>query len=427
MPFDSQKARLLEALFRISPVSRLHYWRNVLSVLGGSALAQAAPILSTLIFARLVSPADFGSYAGWLGVAYVLGVVVTARFEAVLAAEADGWPRKKVLVAVVVTAFSSTLLFSTLAVIAGRLLDVQGLLGWSTLSLSMVTAAGLLVAMSQITQSWFAAEGRYRDLSILRVSQSLLIALTQISLVVLGLSDALVVGFVVGSALTTVFFFRALGLPKLSIARSTVIVCRVWHEQYRCPKFSLPADSLNTAVSHLPVIVVTARFGSDPAGHLAMAFSLLGAPVALLGKAVLDVFKREASAAFRSRGECRREYLHTLSILSIGSILFMIGTYLSLTVIVNLLLGAGWEATEEIIRLLLPLFVLRFVASPLSYMIYIGSKQKWDLVWQLLLAFVIAVSLFLPPSFHSSLLYYSVGYSVMYIAYLLLSYKVSCG
>jgi O-antigen/teichoic acid export membrane protein len=408
-------------------VTRIQYWRNVLGVLSGSALAQAAPIISTLIFARLVSPADFGSYAGWLGVAYVLGVVTTARFETVLAAQADGWPRKKVLVAVVVTALFSTLLFSALAGAAAILLDVHALLGWSAVSLSMLTAAGLLVALSQITQSWFAAEGRYRDLSILRVSQSLLIALTQISLVIIGLSDALAVGFVVGSVLTTIFFIRALGLPKLSVGRAIVIVCRVWHEQYRCPKFSLPADSLNTAVSHLPVIVVTARFGSDLAGHLAMAFSLLGAPVALLGKAVLDVFKREAAAAFRSRGECRREYLHTLSILSIGSLLFLMGTYLSLTLIVDLLLGAGWGATEEIIRFLLPLFVLRFVASPLSYMIYIGNKQKWDLVWQLLLAFVIAGSLFLPPSFHSSLLYYSVGYSVMYIAYLFVSYRVSCG
>jgi O-antigen/teichoic acid export membrane protein len=317
--------------------------------------------------------------------------------------------------------------FSAVLAIAVTLFELETLLAWSAVSLSILIPAGLLVALSQITQAWFAAEGCYRELSIFRVCQSLLVALAQLLLVVLGFPDGLSVGFLLGSVLTTVVSIRVLALPRLSIARSIVTLQKVWREQYRCPKFSLPADSLNTAASHLPVIAVTARFGADAAGNLSMAFTLLGAPVALLGKAVSDVFKRDAAVAFRSRGECRREYIHTLGILSLGSILFLIVTYLSVSPAIGLLLGAEWKGTEDIIRLLLPLFILRFVASPLSYMIYIGNKQNWDLVWQVLLAVIVAITLFLPSEFHTSMLYYSLGYSAMYVAYLVVSYRVSCG
>ena len=77
-----------------------------------------------------------------------------------------------------------------------------------------------------------------------------------------------------------------------------------WSRHRRFPQYSLPADAVNTAAVQLPVMVVAGRFGAEAAGLLAMTLKTLGAPIGLLGKSVLDVFKRYAAAAWRDQRAC---------------------------------------------------------------------------------------------------------------------------
>src|SRR3546814_11584213 len=69
------------------------FWKNTASVLSGTLVAQAIPLVGTLIVARLFAPADFGVFAAWLAIVNVLSVVLTARFESSLAVVPDGAPR----------------------------------------------------------------------------------------------------------------------------------------------------------------------------------------------------------------------------------------------------------------------------------------------------------------------------------------------
>src|SRR3546814_14265914 len=69
------------------------FWKNTASVLSGTLVAQAIPLVGTLIVARLFAPADFGVFAAWLAIVNVLSVVLTARFESSLAVVPDGPPR----------------------------------------------------------------------------------------------------------------------------------------------------------------------------------------------------------------------------------------------------------------------------------------------------------------------------------------------
>ena len=76
---------------------------------------------------------------------------------------------------------------------------------------------------------------------------------------------------------------------------------------------------------------------------------------------------------------------------------------------------------------LLPLFALRFVASPLSYTFFIAGRQRINLVWQIaLLAMTVGTLIFL-PEYRTTLQAYSAGYCLLYLVYLRLSYTLSCG
>jgi O-antigen/teichoic acid export membrane protein len=69
------------------------FWRRVTTVLMGTAIAQAIPLLGSLLIARLYAPAEFGLFAVWIGMVALAAVVVTGRYEAALAVEPDGGSR----------------------------------------------------------------------------------------------------------------------------------------------------------------------------------------------------------------------------------------------------------------------------------------------------------------------------------------------
>ena len=159
-----------------------------------------------------------------------------------------------------------------------------------------------------------------------------------------------------------------------------------------------------------------------------MTMRILGAPIGLLGKSVLDVFKRHAAISYRERGECRADYVRTfriLAIASLGSCLVMASVSESFFA---LAFGENWRGAGTIAVWLLPLFALRFIASPLSYMVYIAGKQHVDLVWQVALLAMTIAALNIPFYGHDiALQAYSAGYSLLYIVYLAMSYRFSLG
>lgn len=403
------------------------YWRNVASVLTGSALAQLIPVLGSLILARQYAPTEFGIFSVWLGAVSLLSVVLTGRFETALAIESDGEPRRlaviSTLLTVLITAcLSSAVLVVIIAVEAEWLTRTTPILMWAAVP------TALLIAVAQTWQSWAAAEGNYRELTGMRIAQAATVTLIQIVAgVIFATASALAIAYLVGVLTGLAVSVRLMPLGPLPKERLAASIRRFWYRQRRFPMLSLPADAINTAAGQLPILIVAMRFGVESAGLLAMALQILGAPIGLLGKAVLDVFKRHASTSFRERGECRVDYVRTFKVLMFGSIAFCAVMAVSSEALFALAFGETWRGAGTIAVWLLPLFALRFVASPLSYMVYIAGKQHWDLVWQITLLATTIASLGIPVRQDLALQAYSAGYSILYVIYLVMSYRFSLG
>ena len=169
------------------------------------------------------------------------------------------------------------------------------------------------------------------------------------------------------------------------------------------------------------------RFGAEAAGCLALTLRVLAAPVGLLGSAVLDVFRRESAAAWRQHGQCREAFDRTFRVLAAGSTVAVLLLTAWAEPLFMLAFGERWKLAGTMALWLLPLFALRFVASPLSYLFYVAGKQHVDLVWQGLLLAVTLATLWAPADARAALIGYSAGYSAMYVVYLLMSFRYSRG
>ncbi|MDG5499214.1 lipopolysaccharide biosynthesis protein [Marinobacter sp. BGYM27] len=403
------------------------YWKNVTSVLTGSVVAQLIPLLGSLAIARLYAPAEFGTYSAWLGMAMLLAVLLTCRYDMAFAIESDGQPRRLAVLSTLITLMlvGGCVL---VALVVGFLCVPELFSEYPFMLVLTWLPAGWLLAANNVWQSWAAAEGEYRKLSYMRIAQTGFITSLQIIVgVALSSAAALALSHLIGLALSlvvSVYMLVLRGLPKTGVFGDVV---SFWKRQRKFPAYSLPADFINTAAAQLPILIVTSRFGAEVAGMLALTMKVLGAPIGLLGKSVLDVFKRHAAESYRDRGDCRDEYVKTFKVLALGSLAFCAIMVFASESLFIVAFGKVWAGAGTIAVWLLPMFALRFIASPLSYMVYIAERQHLDLMWQIGLLAMTLFCLATLSGYNVALQAYSAGYSALYFIYLGMSYRFSLG
>ncbi|MDO8773269.1 MAG: oligosaccharide flippase family protein [Burkholderiaceae bacterium] len=405
------------------------FWKSIGVVLGGTVVAQSIPLLGSLVIARLYSPADFGVFSAWLGMLLLAGVVITGRFEMALAVEPDGAPRRLAMAATLATIVLASGILAALVMLI--YLGSSALHGVSPLLVFLFVPATLLTGVIHTWQSWAAAEGNYRGLSWIRIAQALIITSAQIGM---GLAEPSAFGMALGHVLgllVGVFFSATLmplnPLPLHEVGQLWTTLKFFWRSQRRFPLLALPADTINAAAGQLPLLLIAGKFGAEAGGLFALALRVLGAPIGLLGTAVLDVFKRTASSSYREKGNCRDDYLRIFRLLAVGGATLAVGAFFLAESVFVVAFGEPWRKAGTLAVWLMPMFAMRFVASPLSYVFYIAGKQQVDLGWQCaLLAMTVAAFTF-PVDFETAVTLYAAGYGGLYVVYTALSYHYSKG
>lgn len=405
-----------------------NFWKQVSSVVVGTAVAQSIPIIGSLFIARIFSPREFGEFSTWLAIVTFASVVVTLRLETVLAIAEDGMDRVKAVFIVFVVSILTSLLF-LVCVIGAKFLPVDSnYLPNSPTLLWTIPPAALCLALNQIWQTWAAAEGMYRKLNAMRLVQASTLVLVQVGA---GLKYPTAASLVIGFSIATgiAFAWSAKTMPRFIHGQfCDSIGFRNFFSRYnKFPRYALPADMINTAAGQLPILVVSYRFGNEVAGYLALTMRILGVPVGLMGKSVLDVFKRYATQSIQQTGSCRSLYVNTFMALALASLVFVGGTIFLAKDIFRVAFGPEWLPAGRMAIWLLPMFALRMIASPLSYMAYLVERQHIDLLWQAGLMVMTVATLYGFSSYESTLVGYSAGYAAMYFIYILISYKLSKG
>ncbi|MBF8795121.1 oligosaccharide flippase family protein [Pseudomonas monteilii] len=404
------------------------FFNRVTRVLIGTMGAQLITMGVMLLLVRLYTPADLGEFSVWLSFATISAVAVTGRYEmAIFNCKEQG-------------SIQALLKLIFIIVISASLFIVAGILVWDAIvkglpavipmfcfSLAVVVFG---MGMNKVVLSLLTYQQEFNKLGIARVTLAACIAIAQISAAFVfkdasGLIYGQVIGVIAATGLSLLWINGAWLKGSMSSSWQSVKSLAAQHKNF--PKFSLPADLLNTAASQLPIIFIASRFGSEAAGWFALTFKMMGAPISLLAASVLDVFKEQAARDYRSDGNCRQTFLKTFYLLAGLSIVpFIIFAFLGEWAF-GLVFGEEWAESGRYAVVLVPLFFMRFVISPLSYAIYIAQKQKLDLLWQVALLVLTCVCFILPREIETALWSYSIGYALMYVIYFWVSYRAAKG
>jgi O-antigen/teichoic acid export membrane protein len=407
-------------------MSRPGFWRHVGTVLGGALGAQAMPLLAAPLITRMCTPSEMGAFSVWLGVVAVSAIAATLRLETAMILDHEP-EQQRVCFSVVLYTASITAVLVSLAAMVAHMLGLPALSQQSPGALAIIGLGTWLTAYTQTTLAYATSHKAFGKAARAKVWGAATIALSQLLLLFLGAGEfGLLAGQLVGLAAGLAAATMLLRPPRPQLTLRLDVKAKAYllrHQKFW--RFSLPSNLLNALVSQMPLFLIGMRHGAVAAGLYALTNRVLAAPVSLLAASVLEVFKRESVQEFETLGNCQRAYRYTfkaLSLLGLGPALALL---LFSPQLFAFAFGESWRPAGELAQILAPLCFLNFIASPLSYVFFVTGKQKVDLLWQITL-FVMTLCAFLAPgSLRQNVLWYAIGYSMLYLVYLHMSWQCS--
>ncbi len=385
----------------------------------GLAIAQAVSLLGSLVIARIFTPSEFGLFATWIGITSIASILLSWRLELSLVTVPDGKERLRSFKLVLVTIICTTLLLSIITSSAWFFIDFIQI--QKILFIVMFVLVACLTSMMQAWLSWVLADGDYNSVSFSRILQALMVIGTQILIGLISPSaDSLMIGHAFGLIVTLLISLKIKPITQINLWPILFIsdqLMKFWASNKKFIAYSLPADLLSVATSYIPLFLIVHYYGPAEGGLFALVMRILGGPISLAGTAVLDVFKRNASVALREIGDCRDVYLTTFKLL-FGMSLLMIAIVVPFAeIFFEIAYGEAWRNAGIVALWLLPLFVAKFIASPLSYVFYIVGAQRIDLIWQSVLLLITLLVFIMTSSFEHAVQAYSIGYALRYMLY----------
>ena len=408
--------------------------RNVLTLMTGTTIAQALPIAAAPILTRMYSPENFGVFAFYLAIVSIMAILATARYELaiVLPKSRDDAYQIVILscgITIVISLMILLLIFLFESNITG-MLDNQALSNW----LYWIPFSIFLMGIYQSLYYWNNREKSYVNMANSRVVQNSTMVGTQVGLGFIAKLSAfgLILGQVIGQVLVVLYMGRKFIKDTKNSHKPKKLKQFALAKRYiNFPKFLLVAHTMNAASRQLPSIFFNIQFASAVAGSYMLIQRVIGAPMALIGGAIGDVFRQQASQAYAERGECTAEYISTLKKLVLISSLPFAAFILIAPGLFKIIFGEDWRVAGEYAQILVPMFFLKFLSSPLSNMYLVAEKQKQDLFLSSALFICAAIpfvcALVFSFDIEMVLVIFSILYSLVYLANLFVTFQYSKG
>ncbi|WP_418497829.1 lipopolysaccharide biosynthesis protein [Flagellimonas sp.] len=412
--------------------------RNVLTLVSGTAVAQAIPLGLSPVLTRIYSPNDFAVFAIYMSVVAVGTVLVSMKYDlAIILPTEDKEAGNIALLALFIAALTSFILLLLVlflnveiaAMLTSEPEQKKEVAKWLYFTPLSVFLMGVFNALS----FWLNRNSDYKTMAKSKVVNSGSMTGTQLLIgTTTNTAHGLISGFIFGRALSVFYLMKRVrnGNANFLFHYNKESMSKMANRYKRFPIFTLPGEFVNVISNQLPVFLLGNYFNAGILGNYSLMERVLNAPISLLGRSVLDVFKQKASEDYITQGNCREIFVKTFKTLAALAILPCLVLFLFGPFLFGFIFGNEWSIAGEFAQIMAVLFFFKFIASPLSYMFNIAEKQHIDLIWQIGLFTVTVTSFAVGVSYDNirlALICFTGSYSLLYIINLYLSYQFAKG
>lgn len=393
--------------------------KNILKVFSGGVFAQVLNFLSFPIIASWYSPAVFGDYAIFAFFVAFLPMLMTLRMEMAVMQDPDDSEKNSLIF---LSLINGVMILSICLILSILFSDKI------RLEIAVIAIGAFLASIQNMAISIANLKEQYWVLSISRslfpVFFILMAWITRDRLLSLPLATS----HVFATLLVVLFLIKASAF-RVRVANLNQVI-HVLKKNISYVKFDLPSGLLNASALLLPAYLIGLFFDEESSGLYFLAYKLILAPLGAITMAVGYVYRREAIKEYNENKAFEKSTQKIFLLLVILSTLMLITYYLVGPMIFKLFFKEEWLAALPIISVLMPMFALKLVASPLSFSFYVVGKLNLDLYGQLLFIISSALAIyfgFLLNDFIKAVWFTAIASGIVYFVYAVKSIQFSKG
>ncbi|MEW7501161.1 type 8 capsular polysaccharide synthesis protein Cap8K [Staphylococcus aureus] len=343
-----------------------------------SGIAQVILIITTPIITRLYSPTEFGDFTIFSNIAMILIPIINARYD-LLIVNTKNDRSANIL---------SQISFLISLLILLILMPIFAISAWLypnfILDFIFIIIMLFLVSLTNIFTNYLNKERKYKVLSLINVFRAGSMALLQIIFGLLALGSlGLIIGFSLSYIAGITLGYKTFK-KHFNIVRDKEETKALFLENKNQLVYSTPSILLNSLSFSVVVFFIGILYTNTEVGIYGMAIRVLGIPVTIISLGLSKIFMQQANDYYIEYGNFRNLLLKFSSILVIVSIILYVPLYLFSEELVNILLGHSWVDAITVIKIVIPLFVIRLIVSTVSLSVIVLQKQQLELILQAL-------------------------------------------
>lgn len=383
--------------------------KNVAVLMSGSVIAQLVPIALSPILARLFNENDFGEYALFTATVNIISQLVCLKYDmAIAVAKTDDEATRLFYGSVLLSIMVSLITFIAFPLAENKI--------W----VYFLPASAFLTGLYNAVLNYNIRLSNFKDISSGNIIKSVSMVASQIILMLMGVGGAsLVIGQVIA------YFFGNLRLIKnikrYLIPHKLSEILATMKENISYPIYIMWGSIAGSLVYNLTSYSLAYFYTEAQLGYYSFINRVLAVPLTMIGTSVGQAFLSEATESKKAQSEAFTFVTRALFLLSIP---ISVGLFLFAEPFIEIVFGESWLPCAVYLKLLLPLFVTRFVVTPISTTAIVMGKKRYTMMWQVSLLILSLVPMALAFSIKISIEEYlfwfsillSMGYLGFYIA-----------
>lgn len=393
--------------------------RNILTVVSGTAGAQAITMAFMPVITRIYGPEAYGVLGTFLSVTLMLIPIAALTYPIAIVlpkrdGDARGLVRLSLIIAVLLAALTALLLqtYGSWLVEKADVAIIEPYL--MLIPLVMFSGAAL-----EIAQQWLFRTQRFRITASVAVGNSLLFNSIR---TVAGLIQSSALMLVCTTALQQALHASMLGLAmwrakkpdanaeKSEQAPSGLVDLARRHSDF--PLFRAPVMLINAVSQHMPTLVLAIYFGPAAAGFFALGKQVLSMPTNLIGKSVGDVYYPRITRAVQDGEAITAMLVKATSALALVGLVPFALVIVAGPMLFTWVFGAQWQVAGEFARWLALAEFFIFISRPCVVAVPAMALQKRFLLFE-----IVSTTLRICALFAGALLWGEASATVQAFAY----------
>jgi len=404
------------------------FYKNIFTLFKGSAISQVIPLLISPVITRLYTPRELGVLALFTSISTILGSIVNGRYEQALVLvkseeEANHLTSLSLLISLIVSSIL-LLFFLFFSSFFLEILNEPKLVFWIYFIPLVVFSIGVYNTLNY----YQLRKKEFKSISNSEIYRSVSFASIQIVFPALksGLFG-LMIGKIISSLFTTYYLWKTSKLQLLKVNFSTLkTVAKRYIDFPKYTNFSILLNNLSVNAINLLIPIL---YSTSILGLYSLMYRALGTPFTFLGNSINQVFLEDA---VNQRNNINQAYNLTKRMviqLSIVSVLFFGVAYFVVEDLFAFVFGEEWRLSGVYAKCLIPFFLFKFIASPLTSIHTAFEKQKLSFILQLIMFIVsmgtISYAYFFSWNFEYYLLLFSFLMSIFYIFRIIIILRIA--